>query len=135
MLDVSRPLIGVGVGVRHADGIVLLKRKGSHGEGEWSFPGGHLEFGESVLACAKREVKEELGVDLERIRIISGFTEDYFPNKHYITLYCFGYTYQEPKIMEPEKASEICFVRSLSKLPSPLFSGVQEMFNKIYNEI
>jgi 8-oxo-dGTP diphosphatase len=134
MTEIARPLVGVGVGVICADGIVLLKRQGSHGSGEWSLPGGHLEFGESVIDCARREVKEELGVDLEKCRVIGQFTEDYFPGKHYITLYCIGTTYQTPKIIEHDKASDSCCIRSKSELPSPLFSGVDQIIdNMLYN--
>lgn len=37
-------------------------RKGSHGDGEWALPGGHLEMGESFEQCAVREVEEETGI-------------------------------------------------------------------------
>lgn len=124
--------VGVGVALSCPDGIVLLKRKGSHGDGEWSFPGGHLEFGESVLDCAKREIKEELGVDMVRCERLNIFTEDLFPNKQYITVYCYGVTYQNPQIMEPDKASDIIFVKSFLGLPKPLFSGVEETWPLVW---
>ncbi len=125
--------VGVGVLVLCHGGVVLLKRQGSHGAGEWSFPGGHLEFGESVIDCARREVLEELGVELDWCRSEGVFTEDFFPGKHYITLYCYGKTSQDPRIMEPEKASEIMFVRDFSGLPSPLFSGVVHAWQTLSN--
>ena len=43
----QRPKVGIGVMV-FKDGKVLMgKRKSSHGEGEWAWPGGHLEYMES----------------------------------------------------------------------------------------
>ena len=36
-------------------------------EDVYQFPGGHLEFGESLEDALKREVKEELGIKLEKI--------------------------------------------------------------------
>ena len=56
--------------------------------GQWSFPGGHLEYGEDFFACAERETLEETGLVIKGVKIIAvtndKFTED---NKHYITLF------------------------------------------------
>lgn len=60
--------VGVGVMIFDKDGMILLgKRKGSHGAGEYSFPGGHLEYGESFEECAKREVMEECGIEIKNL--------------------------------------------------------------------
>ncbi|TSC60080.1 MAG: excinuclease ABC subunit A, partial [Parcubacteria group bacterium Gr01-1014_107] len=49
------------------DGKVLLgKRKGSHGVGEYAFPGGKLEYLESFGECARREVREECGIEIKK---------------------------------------------------------------------
>lgn len=126
--------VGVGVLVKCPQGYVLLKRIGSHGAGEWSFPGGHLELNETVVDCAIREVKEELGVDIFNVYAPGIFTEDFFPGKHYITLYAIGTTDQIPQIMEPNKASDIAFVNSINvnDLPTPLFSGVKESYPQLW---
>jgi 8-oxo-dGTP diphosphatase len=118
--------VGVGVFVKSPRGYVLLKRQGSHGAGEWSLPGGHLEYGETVIECAAREVQEELGVKLEGpVMAVSYWSEDSFPDhgKQYITLYVWGHTSEEPRIMEPNKASEIVFFQGADDLPTPLFVG------------
>ena len=66
MSDKKFPKIGIGVMIENDEGDVILGlRKGSHGEGEWCFPGGHLDFGETIFEAAKREVKEETGLDVE----------------------------------------------------------------------
>jgi len=44
----GRPYIGVGVCVVKDGKVLLGKRQNAHGDGCWCFPGGHLEFKESI---------------------------------------------------------------------------------------
>ena len=44
------------------DGKVLLIQRAKPPLGLWSLPGGHVEFGETALAAAARELLEESGV-------------------------------------------------------------------------
>ncbi len=44
------------------DGQVLLVQRANPPAGLWSLPGGHVEFGETALAAAERELLEESGV-------------------------------------------------------------------------
>jgi 8-oxo-dGTP pyrophosphatase MutT (NUDIX family) len=37
----------------------------------WMAPGGHREFNEGLFACARREVKEETGLDIKNLRVIA----------------------------------------------------------------
>lgn len=124
-MTVKQVRVGVGVFVKTPSGFVLLKRKGSHGEGEWSLPGGHLDFGETVEDCAIRETREELGIKLTNVKRIPYWSEDSFPDfqKQYITLYMWGDSMDEPSIMEPDKASDMMFFTSLADLPDNLFVG------------
>lgn len=80
--------VGVAVIVYAADGRVLIGKRGSsHGKGLWGFPGGHLETGESPEDCARREVREEAGIEVTNVRL-AGVTNDIFETgKHYITLF------------------------------------------------
>ena len=81
--------IGVGVLVYDKAGkFLLMKRTGSHGEGTWAPPGGHIDFGEVAADTAKREVKEETGIEINNIEVM-GFTEDLFEaeDKHYVTIF------------------------------------------------
>lgn len=52
--------------IRDTHGKILLSRRqpGKHLEGKWEFPGGKREPGESWRACLKRELMEELGVEI-----------------------------------------------------------------------
>lgn len=132
----QRPLVGVGVIVETPMGVPLLHRQGSHAAGEWCWPGGHLEYNETVLECAVREVREEIGVCLTRATILPWFTEDFFEqeNKHYITLYVCGMTHSMPRIIEPDKCADMLTVMSFeTHLPGnawPLMTGVEESWRK-----
>lgn len=38
--------------------------------GMYAFPGGHIEFGESFIEIAVREVKEETNLDIKNVKLI-----------------------------------------------------------------
>lgn len=59
----ATPRVAAGVLFRDESGRVLLV-KPSYKDG-WEIPGGYVEHGESPLAAAVREVREELGADFE----------------------------------------------------------------------
>ena len=62
----AHPLVGVGALIHDADGrILLIKRRFEPNKGKWSLPGGLLETGERLVDGSRREVREELGVELE----------------------------------------------------------------------
>ena len=49
------------------DNKILAVQRGStmRHEGKWEFPGGKIETGESEETCIKREIMEELGIEIE----------------------------------------------------------------------
>ncbi len=126
--------VGVGVCVNTKNGYVLMKRQGSHGAGEWALPGGKIDLGETIIECAVREVMEEIGMVLEDAEIMPIVTDDFFPNNQYVTLYVHGYAHGEPKIMEPEKASELLVISKQEELPTPLFSGVEKIWDMSFRD-
>lgn len=130
----QRPGVGVLVILKYKDNVLLGKRKGSHGHGEWSFPGGHLELNETIEECGKREVLEETGINIKNNSIINNqYTNDIFINekKHYITLYQ-KYIIDElliPELIEPDKCFEWGWF-DINNLPHPLFLCVKNYLVK-----
>lgn len=60
----AHPLVGVG-GFVHKEGkVLLIKRKFDPNKGKWALPGGLLELGEDPEEAAKREVREETGLEV-----------------------------------------------------------------------
>lgn len=105
--------------------LLLGKRINSVQEDCWQFPGGHLEAGESVTACAYREVLEETGLQVEQFRHL-GFTDNVFTvgQQQYITLLvsCV-YRSGEARVLEPDKC-EIWQWFDYQHLPAPLFQPI-----------
>jgi 8-oxo-dGTP diphosphatase len=62
---VQRPVPTVGVVCLKGDLVLLIKRGTPPRLGQWSLPGGRIEWGEAVDAAALRELKEETGVEAE----------------------------------------------------------------------
>lgn len=129
----ERPKVGVAVIINKGDKILFLLRRNSHGDRTWSFPGGHLEFGEEIEECAKREVLEETGLEIKDLKQIE-FTNDIFKeeNKHYITIFVAGsYESGEAEIKEPEKCIDMRWFGK-DELPSPLFLPPRNLISKGY---
>jgi 8-oxo-dGTP diphosphatase len=59
-----RPIIGVGVVVWHGKRVLLVRRGKPPRVGHWSLPGGAQRLGETIAEAARREVKEEAGLEL-----------------------------------------------------------------------
>lgn len=125
-MENNRPKVGLGVIVVKDNKILLGKRKNSHGDGSWGFPGGHLEYGESFEECSRRETLEETDVKIKNIKYIT-ITNDVFEveKKHYITIYMLAeYDSGDVKIMEPDKFDKWDWF-SWEDLPEPLFMPIK----------
>lgn len=126
----NHPRIGIGVAVINNGQVLLGKRKGAHGSGCWSFPGGHLEFCETPEECARRELLEETG--LKAISIQSGpWTNDVIDEtKHYVTLFMFVTDFVgDPEVLEPHKCEGWQWF-DWQDLPEPLFLPVRSLIQK-----
>jgi len=59
------PKIAVGTIIRTSrKRLVLVKRAINPGYGKWVFPGGYVDRGESLVDAARREAREECGLDV-----------------------------------------------------------------------
>jgi 8-oxo-dGTP diphosphatase len=131
---VRRPLVGVAIIVCRDGRVLVGKRCSSHGAGNWQFPGGHLEFGESIQQCAQREVYEETGMRIRNLRV-GPYTNDVFAveGKHYITLFVIAdHDSGEPELKEPTKCEEWRW-SSWRDLPLPHFLPMANLLRGGFN--
>lgn len=101
----QRPKVGVGVMIFKDGKILMSQRKGSHGAGEYGFPGGHLEHLESFEECAIRETQEECGIEIKNIKFLYLANVKRYAPKHYVHIGLVAeWASGEPQIMEPDKS-------------------------------
>lgn len=123
-MEAERPKVGVGVITQKGNQVLLAKRRNAHGEGLWAATGGHLEHLESFAACAKRETKEEAGIEIDNVRFlcVTNF-QDHAP-KHYVDIGLIAdWVSGEPQNLEPDKREEWEWF-DLDNLPEPLFGMI-----------
>jgi len=132
--DIKNVCVGVGVWIFNPNGQVLFgQRLSKHGQGTWAPPGGKMEFGETPVITAIREVREETGLDISQYRISEfAYTNDIFPDKHYITIHCRVDNFVGiPQIMEPDKCAYWHWF-DMQKLPEPLFLSAKNLLKQNY---
>jgi 8-oxo-dGTP diphosphatase len=124
------PKVGVAVIIHKGGEVLLIKRKNVHGSGTWSTPGGHLDYGESPEECARRETREEVGVEIGNVRF-RAVTNDVFEaiSKHYITLWMESdHLSGEPYIAADYEVGEIGWF-TMDALPTPLFQPLESLLH------
>lgn len=104
------PRVGVGVLIVKGEHVLLGRRQGAHGAGQYAGPGGHMEFGETFERTALREIAEECGPDFKvttpRVLAVSNLRDYLDEGRHYLDVGMVAYWISgEPRNMEPDKLS------------------------------
>ncbi len=98
-----RILVAIGVVGRSGRVLICQRKKENTFGGFWEFPGGKCEEGESLEECLKRELMEEVGIQVEVKRELTPIVHDYAHGQ--VTLHSFlcGLTEGEPRALECEQ--------------------------------
>ncbi|KMZ69430.1 Nudix hydrolase 1 [Zostera marina] len=131
---VKIPQVAVAVFVTKGDSSVLLgQRLSPVGNHTFAIPGGRLEYGESFKECAVREVKEETGLDIDSVEILTVINAPV--PIHFVTLIARAVLVdhqQQPVNMEPDKCSGWSWYQ-LNNLPRPLFKPLDDLMKTGFN--
>ena len=134
--------IGFGVMILKEGKVLLGKRhedpdKASSelkGEGSWTMPGGKLHFQESFENGAKREVMEETGIKLNKIKVI-GINNDIVEKAHFVTIGLFSEDFEgEPQVMEPDEITEWGWF-DLDCLPAPIYFPSEKVLKNYMKKV
>lgn len=105
--------------------VFLARRRGAHGEDTWGSAGGHLEFGETLEECARREAMEELGVAVGELRVLC-LSNIVAYGRHYVDVEFLGEIGEQEPVPTAEDGSfgEYGWY-PLTDLPQPLFEPMR----------
>lgn len=120
----SEPRVGVGVMIVRDGCVLMAKRVGGQRAGWYGWAGGKLEFGESLQACARREAREEAGIEVGDLRLLclSSIVVD---DQHWIDVEFLGeITAGEPHTAAPDEIDGWAWY-PIEQLPSPIFEPAQ----------
>jgi 8-oxo-dGTP diphosphatase len=106
--------IGVGVGavIVNDQGKLFLAQRGPLAKNErglWEFPGGSVEFGETLADALSREIREEYGIEIE-VGALLDVVDHILPleSQHWVSpTYVCRALAGEPRILEPGKCTAI----------------------------
>lgn len=106
-------------------------------DGSWGLPGGIMELGESLEETARREVKEETGLDVGNLKLLNVFSgKDYYlkvPNGD--ELYSVTAVYVTNEVngtiqIDNDESIDVQYFK-LDELPKNLTNGTQNFINSI----
>lgn len=110
------PLPTVDIIIEVNGGIVLIERKNApHG---WALPGGFLDWGESVEACAVREAREETGLFIKLETLLYVYSDPARDPRHHTVTTVFIASAKGTPVAADDAANAGIF--TADSLPAPL---------------
>lgn len=112
-----RPIAAAGVVCFRGDDVLLIRRGAPPLEGEWSLPGGRIEWGERAADAALRELREETGCEAELVGLID-VVDGLMGERHYVLVdYAARWLSGEPNAGDDARDARFFTPGELTTLP------------------
>lgn len=137
MRERFKQIISVGIILINKNNEVLLQKRCNTGymDGKYALVAGHLEPNESMLSGIIREIKEEIGIELEKEKVNFVCLVRSGNDNEYINTY-FKYEVFDGNVvnMEPDKCSELKWF-NINVLPSNIVPNDKRAIYNMINNI
>ena len=132
--DPGRPEVAVGAVVRRGDDLLLIRRARGTAVGQWSIPGGRVEFGEGLKAAVAREVQEETSLEVKVGRFL-GWAERMGddPGPYHYVILDFAAEPVDPAAVPRagDDADDVAWVPTKAIETYPLVAGLAEFLRRV----
>ena len=127
----SAPEVAVGAVCTHLEQLLLVRRGRGPAQGEWSVPGGRVEWGETLHEAVVRETFEETGLEVVVDRFL-GWVERVDESHHYVIL-DFAVSALDPSRapVAGDDAAEVAWVAFADVSDLPLVGGLYEFLRDV----
>jgi len=115
------------------DEILLVRQDKWHGQ--YCIPGGHVELNETLENAIKREVKEEVGIDIDVLLLLGvqdSISSKYFhkKGKHFIFLDYLCRTNTDDVVLDMRECQEFLWIEPSLALSLNLHAGTRQNIKK-----
>jgi ADP-ribose pyrophosphatase YjhB (NUDIX family) len=110
----TAPRVGIGIVLLRGEEVLLVKRGKPPGKGAWSLPGGGQELGETAEETARRELREETGLECGPLTLIGHVDSIHYDEagriEYHYTILDFGARYCSGEARPGDDVTEIAWV-------------------------
>ena len=118
--------------INEKDEVLLIH----HNDGHWDFPKGHVEYGETEIQTAVREVKEETNIDVE-VNEKYRYTIKYSPKENVIkeVVYFLAKNITNNELPQLEEVSEVNWFNYEDAIKKITYDNAREILIKLKDDL
>jgi len=125
----EHPVVGVGVVLVEDGRILLIQRGREPGRGLWAVPGGKVRHGEPMKDAARREMREETGLEVEVGEVV--WVGEFIEDGHHLVLIDFSGTRTGGELRPGDDADDARWVALSEVAEYPLTPTMHDLVDTL----